>query len=1354
MIMDSRKVLLSILLCALISILPSVYVQAESSSVTLDFKDIDIRDILRTVSKHSGINFVVDPEVSGEVTAHLNESSVIEGLHQLLIAHGWFLDINNDIYRVRQGVRNDKVKIDVYRGLLQIEARGVSLEELVLSSATLLGVDVLPLVEMSTQIYANISGLSFEQLLEHVLNGQKLEWYYNDGIYFIRDKQSLNSSSEQFSEKEFRVQFRHEKLWVEAQDVPLSMVLQEIAKQAEIDLMVAPDVTDLARIFLFGVDLDVAVAQIMTIHQLSMEQVGGVLQVYAVDRGGSGAAQNLVTVREGLVSLQAKNAPLSKILEEIAIQSNTTIAFNGEKESFISLHLRDYPLYDTLQILAQTSGLDFDEKQGSYIFVPGLSIAMNDEHFQIKTNDNGSVDIILKEAPLRLVVGNLATVMRKNIIVSPEVNGTISLLLHDVSLEEAFESILEISGLSLLKVRDGLEKIISEQDRTNEHSLPPGVKTIHFANGMMSLEVHNIQLGELIGVFADRYSLTSNFPSIAVAGNLSSIEITGAISRMPVLEGLRNLLIPYKLSVAESAKGLFITEIKDPEPYQISLDNGKFNIIARDAPINEILEEIGRQIGVSFVLPPDLTFQVNFDVNQIDPSQAVQLLLEPYGYTIDSPSKLTDELKGVLRILPPSTSLVRYGDREKTFTLLADDADLSTILKELARISGRNIIFRPGTFPRVSIELRNLSVEEILSLLAETYELDITVNDSYYSIENKAEEKNRPTSSQRQVPIQGISFFEYSEEYINIIFSNVSVQELLDLITGNGGPKFVVDVSIGNRKISGEIEGVQPLNNVNTFLQNEGFHLIEVPEQIFVKDSSLNKPLIYLSNDLFYLDIHGGDLPSIIREMANKVGYPVIIYPTVRGTVNSLQIKGVSFELGLYYLLQGTTFTFDEIDGVYVIGEGITPRVESPGFTESKIIYLKHLSPSEILSLLPPSIPNQNIRSVPGDRAIVAFGNAKLLKIIEEFIDEVDQPLQSSPVLWSIKYADSTEVTTVLAHNFSSDMFHYIKSQNSILLVSSKEKNDEMIKLIQGIDVPELAAISRLIPLFHIRAEEAKNYLGQTFDGLGVQVIPEQNSLMVTANKEQLSKIETYLGQIDIRNPQIIFEISIVEIGTRNNTQFGVNASTGDGTIKFDLDGQSPLTLTLGKGFLVDASSKMVLQTLIQDGQAKLLANPTLTTLNGKEASFNVLTTSRYWVPESERTGDNNATKTQNTQAFRTIETGIRLRLKPWISASGEITIEVDPEISDSAGASSASSLPSTNDRSVHTTIRVKDGETIVIGGLIQRSEQKEITKIPILGYIPVLGALFRSERTSEIETEFVITITSHVLDFSVPKAN
>lgn len=167
---------------------------------------------------------------------------------------------------------------------------------------------------------------------------------------------------------------------------------------------------------------------------------------------------------------------------------------------------------------------------------------------------------------------------------------------------------------------------------------------------------------------------------------------------------------------------------------------------------------------------------------------------------------------------------------------------------------------------------------------------------------------------------------------------------------------------------------------------------------------------------------------------------------------------------------------------------------------------------------------------------------------------------------------------------------------------------------------------------------------------------------------------------------------------------------------------------------------------MVSQGKAKVRANPRIATLNGHEANINVLTKYRYReMLRDPKTGDYLPSGTP-----REIETGIKVKIRPWVTASNEINLEILPEISNKTGEIEVSAvggaLPVTSKRQINTNIRVKDGETIIIGGLIQSQNTESIAQVPLLGRIPILGYLFKQKKEEDTQTEMVIYITPHLL--------
>jgi len=122
------------------------------------------------------------------------------------------------------------------------------------------------------------------------------------------------------------------------------------------------------------------------------------------------------------------------------------------------------------------------------------------------------------------------------------------------------------------------------------------------------------------------------------------------------------------------------------------------------------------------------------------------------------------------------------------------------------------------------------------------------------------------------------------------------------------------------------------------------------------------------------------------------------------------------------------------------------------------------------------------------------------------------------------------------------------------------------------------------------------------------------------------------------------------------------------------------------------------------------------------------------------------------TRSIQYIDAGITLEFTPWITTDNRINLEINPKVS-SIGESVGSSLPSINTREVETKIRLEDGETFAIGGLIQDDIIESVSRVPLLSEIPILGELFKRQKVDKIKTEVIIFITPHIVRESIDKS-
>ena len=155
-------------------------------------------------------------------------------------------------------------------------------------------------------------------------------------------------------------------------------------------------------------------------------------------------------------------------------------------------------------------------------------------------------------------------------------------------------------------------------------------------------------------------------------------------------------------------------------------------------------------------------------------------------------------------------------------------------------------------------------------------------------------------------------------------------------------------------------------------------------------------------------------------------------------------------------------------------------------------------------------------------------------------------------------------------------------------------------------------------------------------------------------------------------------------------------------------------------------------------GEAKILANPKVQVMDNDGASIFVGDTLRVQVAQAGALG-------AQTVEIKEFPVGIILLINPRINADGNITMHVNPVVS-SISAIGPNGLPQTSSREAETTVMVKDGETIVLGGLIRDEYSKVISEIPILSKLPIVGELFKNRSSSKKRKDVIVTITPHIV--------
>jgi type IV pilus assembly protein PilQ len=169
-----------------------------------------------------------------------------------------------------------------------------------------------------------------------------------------------------------------------------------------------------------------------------------------------------------------------------------------------------------------------------------------------------------------------------------------------------------------------------------------------------------------------------------------------------------------------------------------------------------------------------------------------------------------------------------------------------------------------------------------------------------------------------------------------------------------------------------------------------------------------------------------------------------------------------------------------------------------------------------------------------------------------------------------------------------------------------------------------------------------------------------------------------------------------------------------------------------------------VITAAAKKGKAKVLSDPKIATLNNKEANINITTQIPYTTTEITA-----ATPPISTTKVTYLTTGIILKVTPTINSDGRISMKISPSVSqpNATIVPVAGGAPGIDTRSADTNVIVRNGETIVIGGLIHDTQSEAVFKVPILGDIPLLGYLFKKKSVSRSRMELLIFVTPRVLE-------
>ncbi len=401
-------------------------------------------------------------------------------------------------------------------------------------------------------------------------------------------------------------------------------------------------------------------------------------------------------------------------------------------------------------------------------------------------------------------------------------------------------------------------------------------------------------------------------------------------------------------------------------------------------------------------------------------------------------------------------------------------------------------------------------------------------------------------------------------------------------------------------------------------------------------------------------------------------------------------------------------------------------------------------------------------------RIFIDVNDVPIDTVIRQLIEQADLNYIKSPQVIgnvTVTFKDvplEEALTNILAvHNCI-----YVPTNNVIRIITSAE----MVEKVEPI-------LTKTYEIVYVDVAQVVEALDKFKSGQGsVSSIKGTSHIIVTDTESKIREITALLNKIDRITPQILVEARIYDITSRDKLDLGVDWYAGRRTNWYGDTMNDDIIVSKGSGdtyvksltdpsilggFTGSGAGKTAVGTLgylnlglltksididvllkaeEEITEAKLLANPRILVLDNEEATFDIVTEHPY----VERT----ISGTQITETVKFKDVGIKLVVTPHVTREGMIRLQIQPEFGIKVGEVlvSSNNVPIVDTRKVNTIALVRDGQTVVLGGMRKKDVSKQINKIPLLGDIPLIGGLFRFEGEDTSVTELIVFITPRII--------
>ena len=575
----------------------------------------------------------------------------------------------------------------------------------------------------------------------------------------------------------------------------------------------------------------------------------------------------------------------------------------------------------------------------------------------------------------------------------------------------------------------------------------------------------------------------------------------------------------------------------------------------------------------------------------------------------------------------------------------------------------------------------------------------------------------------------------------------------------------------------------------------------------------------------YTVNLKDTDIQEFIKFVADVTGTTMVVDPNVKGKVRVISSKPVT-QAELYDLF----LSILDVQGYTAVRSGQVIRIipskdarsspvplmedQDAGDNDeyvTQVIRLDNISAAKLIPVLRPLVPQQaHMAAYAPSNAIILSDIRSNIGRIVDIIERMDRSAVQTTEILRLKYGVAEDVVSMLNTLEKSRQGEGAEADKEAILVADKRTNSVVVtadeltverirKLVSYLDTPlEQSGNVRVIYLEYADALEVAEVLTRVMQNIArleeggatkrsgnnestIEADAGTNSLIITADTDEMAALESVIARLDIRRAQVLIEAIIVEMEMTEGQELGLqwlfsndggiygsNISTSsaqqarnraladailpdDGSETIPTRGvagalsQIPGT-TLGWGVVdEDLTMTVILNALETQGNANILSTPSLLTLDNEEAFITVGQQVPFVTGSYTNTGVGNGAQ----NPFQTIErqsVGVTLKVTPQINEGDSVVLDIVQEVSSISAQILAASDVITNERKIETKVLANDSDIVVLGGLVKDDVQDSTQGVPILSEIPLLGRLFRNDVVTVTKSNLLVFIRPTII--------